>query len=186
MTREWFRLDVGLLEDERFAGMSFEMVGIWTKTYMVIKREGGSFKSVDRLAYLLGRQGFDDPAEAIARLTEAGWFVEHPAGGQTLRGYVAAQEAYRGPSDMPEAKAERNAKRPTTRAGRRGASVERRGASVAEDRGATRGASGATHTNGTDTPPGRKRARESESRPVPLANLVGKLPWVDPGKHDGS
>ena len=166
MGREWFRLDVGLLEDERFAAMSLELVGIWTKAYMVIKREGGSFKSVARLEYLLRRQGFVDPAGAIAALTEAGWFVEHPKGGQTLRGYVAAQVAYRGPSDLPEAKAERNAQRPTTRSGR----------------GASRGASGATHTNGTDTP--RAQAHVEPLSDI-LQKFVGKpLPWDDEPPKD--
>lgn len=140
-TREWVRLDIGLLDDERFAGMTADQRGCWMTIYLLLAREGDSVKSLDRLRFLLRRQGVPD---LVDDLEAEGWFVPHSRGGLSLRGYEARQYAFhRGPSDDPEAKRERNSKRPTTRAGRRGASVEHRGATppdppVREDR--TRGA----------------------------------------------
>jgi hypothetical protein len=115
----------------------------------------------------------------VERLAQAGWFVEHTKGGLTLRGYQTAQDWFRGPSDLPEAKAERNAKRPTTRAGR-GATVERpdvvRGASV-ERRGAT-------PTNKTNKPRARSREEKKPDPPKPLGQIMEEigatLPWQEP------
>lgn len=175
----WFRLDVGLLDDERFEAMDDATKGQWIVAYMLIKREGGSFKDDARLIKLMTKQGAADPAGAVAALRKAGWFVEHTEGGFTLRGYQAAQEWFRGPSDMPEAKAARNAKRPTTRAGR-GASVKRKTVDHVERRGAT-------PTNGTNQQRGRARpsasAREEKKTETPksLNAIMGEigavLPW---------
>jgi hypothetical protein len=124
--REWLRFDVGLLDDERFAELPTIERGVWLTIYLLLGREGDSVKSLDRLRFLLRRQGV---ADLVTDLEEKGWFVPHSAGGITLRGYEARQvKWHRGPSDMPDQKAARNSKRPTTRAGRRGASVEQRGA----------------------------------------------------------
>lgn len=123
--REWVRLDIGLLDDDRFEELTTEQRSAWTVAYLLIARAGDAVKDRDRLARLLTKQGIDDSARLVAELDEKGWIVEATrATGITLRGYEHAQPLYRGPSDSPEAKAARNAQRPTTRAGRRGASVE--------------------------------------------------------------
>lgn len=125
--REWVRLDVGLLDDERFNALPLDQQGVWLAVYLLLAREGDAVKSFDRLAYLLERRGGATLASLLPDLRAAGWFVRHSQGGYTLRGYEDRQFVFhRGPSDDPEAKAARNAKRPTTRAGRRGATVERR------------------------------------------------------------
>lgn len=131
--REWVRFDVGLLDDERFEALPAELRGAWATAYLVIAREGDSVKSFARLEYLLGRSGIANSEAAVAALRKAGWLVRHSLGGYTLRAYEAKQPKYRGPSDDPVVKAERNARRPRTRAERaaRGASVERGGASGA-------------------------------------------------------
>lgn len=123
--REWVRFDIGLLDDERFAEMPADQRGCWTTVYLLIAREGDSVKSLDRLRFLLRRQGVPDLTDD---LEARGWFVEHSQGGITLRGYEDRQLRWHRPSDDPDKKRERNARRPTTRAGRRGANVEHRGA----------------------------------------------------------
>lgn len=126
--REWVRLDVGLLDDDRFEQLTPEQRSAWTVAYLLIARGGDAVRDRPRLAHLLAKQGVADAIRLVDELDSAGWIVD--AGrteGITLRGYEKAQPLYRGLSDTPEAKALRNAKRPTTRAERaaRGASVER-------------------------------------------------------------
>lgn len=157
--REWVRLDIGLLDDERFESMDADDRSVWVTAYLLISRAGDAVKDKDTLARLLAKQMGWPIAQAntaVAGLEEAGWIVASTRKtGITLRGYDKAQPIYRGPSDSPEAKAERNAKRPTTRAGR----------------GASGGARGATRTDGTDkTPPAPPRGRGVEREPVAPRN----------------
>lgn len=152
-TRDWIRLDLGLLDDDRFEALTPEQCRVWVTAYLLVARERDAVKDLERLIKLLTKQGVPDAARIVAELDAAGWFV--PATrreGITLRGYEAAQPIYRGASDSPEAIAQRNAKRATTRAGRRGASVDR------VDRG------GSTRTDRTDNQT-RKRARENGAEP---------------------
>lgn len=120
MPRPWIRLDVGLLDDDRFEDMSPEQIGTWVKAYLLIAREGDSIRDLAKLTRLLTKEGVEYAAQRVDELDRLGWFV--PATrreGVTLRGYEKAQPQYRGPSDLPEAKAIYNGRRSTTRAGRR-------------------------------------------------------------------
>lgn len=130
--REWIRLDLGLLDDERWTKLSLEDRGVWTTIYLLIAHDGDKVKSHHRLAWLLDKAGISGAEALVDRLRAAGWFVRADGGGITLRGYDKYQLKWvRGPSDSPEEKALRNARRPTTREGReRGATVERRGATA--------------------------------------------------------
>lgn len=130
MAKDWIKLNLGLLDDERFMAMSHEVRSVWITAYLAIARDGGSVRDDARLAHLLRKQGIGDTDAAISGLRATGWLIPHTEGGLTLRGYEKYQSTWRGPSDDPEQKALRNARRPTTRVGRTG--------------GASGGASGAT------------------------------------------
>lgn len=133
-TRPWLQFDVALLDDERFANTPTDLKGTWLLAYLLVARDGDICRDRARLAWLLERNGVADAVERVERLDEQGW-LEDVDGGVTIRGFFKHQPVWRGASDHPEAKAERNARRPTTRAGRgaRGASgaiEERRGEEI--------------------------------------------------------
>jgi hypothetical protein len=124
--RPWIRLDHGLLDDARFEEMDAPQVEAWLKSYLVLARLGDTVKDLAELSRLLGKQGVQYPAVRVGELDQMGWFVQSTRRpGTTMRGFERYQPIYRGPSDLPEAKALRNAERPTTRAGRRGETEER-------------------------------------------------------------
>lgn len=126
-TRPWIQVDVGLLDDERFAQTPAHLRGVWLTAYLVIAREGDTCKNRQRLSWLLRREGIKSPDRAILELDRLKWLEDLGEGTVTIRGFNKHQPLYRGRSDLPDAKAERNARRPTTRGERerRGASVER-------------------------------------------------------------
>lgn len=132
-TRPWIQVDVDILDDERFALTPQAVRGVWITAYLVIAREGDQCKSRARLVWLLKREGIRRPEDAVRALDRLGWLEDVGDGAVTIRGFFKHQPIYRGRSDLPDAKAERNARRPTTRAGRgasrgaRGATEERRG-----------------------------------------------------------
>lgn len=174
--RVWVRLDVGLLDDDRFEQMSAEQTRAWLNSYLLIARAGDAVKDRDRLAHLLKKQGVDDAADMVRELDGIGWIVDSSQGGITLRGYENAQTKMRWRSDDPAEKAQRNAKRPTTRAGRRGASggagVEHRGAGVERVE---------RHKTRQDKQTTRADARETTESPKSLKELL-KENGYDPTK----
>jgi hypothetical protein len=171
-TRDWIRLDIGLLDDDRFEQLTPEQSRAWLVAYLLIARERDAVKDLDRITKLLTKQGVPDAARVVAELDAAGWFVPaHRKEGWTLRGYESAQPVMRGLSDDPASKAERNAARPTTKAGRQEAAALR-GAS----RGA-RGANGATRTDITDKT-SSAHTRTGETRPASLKDVLGTFEEV--------
>ncbi len=100
MSRPWIKVDVGLLDDDRFEGLSPSQVGVWLKAYLLVARDGDVVRDRARLAKLLGRYGVRSPAAAVADLEAAGW-IEDVADGITIRGFRKHQLVYRGESDLP-------------------------------------------------------------------------------------
>lgn len=160
MPRPWIRLDVGLLDDERFEDLNPDQLAAWVKSYLIIAREGDSIRDLGKLARLLTKEGIAHSAQRVDELDRMDWFV--PAtrrDGITLRGYEAKQPLYRGPSDLPEAKAARNSQR------RRGASKERAGASRSDT----------VRDSTVRAKKGAKRSdeeRRGASKPVPLKEAL--------------
>lgn len=133
-SRPWIKTDIGLLDDQDWTELPAALRGAWLTAYLIVARDGDSCKSRDRLAWLMQRNGIADAPNAVAALDAAGWLEDTPDGRVTIHRFGVYQPRYLGPSDLPDAKAERATRRPTTRAGRssRG-SVERGGASAATE-----------------------------------------------------
>ena len=123
---EWLKLDVGLLDDGGVAAMDTATFGAWIKAYLLQKgRQGRPFADDGELARLLRKEGVVDATDRVAAMRHMLEYPHPDSGVVGVRGFHVYQSRRRHPSDLPEAKAERNARRPTTRSGRRGASVER-------------------------------------------------------------
>lgn len=93
--KSWIKLNIGLLDDDRFEAMTNEQVGAWIKAYLIIAKTG-SVKSLDRLRALLQKQGVEDPSHVTA-LYEMGWLVSHSGGGITIRGFEQYQADWKKP-----------------------------------------------------------------------------------------
>jgi len=119
--REWVREDVGLLDDDRYIRMPDNLLATWEVLMKITGRLAGEkFKDREQMIAQLRRYGRPKPAAGIAGLDALGWIVDVPDGGVRLRGWEKYQlRFYRGPSDDPFLKAERNRQRPTTDAARR-------------------------------------------------------------------
>lgn len=126
--REWVKENVGLLEDERYVGMTDTQLAAWEVLMKAVTRLPGEiFRDKSQMAFLLRRYGRNKVDASIEALDRRGWFIESD-GGIKIRGWDKYQLLYRGPSDSPEAKASRNAARPTSDAERkiRAAEAEQR------------------------------------------------------------
>lgn len=123
--REWVKENVGLLDDDRYVEMSDSELAAWEILYKVQARLPNEvFKDEQQVLFNLRRYGRRNPAAMIKALRAKGW-LEECDGGLTIHKWKHYQIVYRGPSDLPEVKAQRNASGPTTDAERRAAAAER-------------------------------------------------------------
>lgn len=135
--RPWIKLHTGLLHDQDFLAMPARLRGVWTTAYLAVALDGDSCKNRARLQFLLGLFGVTNPAAAVKDLDRAKWLEDVGDGAVTIRGFNKHQAVYRGPSDLPEAKAERK-RRSGGERGREGASGGERGEESRVDESRTR------------------------------------------------
>jgi hypothetical protein len=201
----WFKIGVSLFTDEDF--QQLDLAGQWGYlTLHGLARLGdGDFGRVAATNWLAQfRHPGVDPEAVFEALEKAGMVRLRQNGRWEVAGWSKHQRLYR--TEDPEKKRERNARRPTTRAGRRGElpspepvpsssaplsfeerSVARRGALAGADTGADAGARGSAllfssppekngHQEKREGGPGGNQRQDRDIRDL-LYELTGAKPW---------
>lgn len=106
MPRDWIPLYSGrILASPKWNALTMEERGAWMAALCYAATTDGEFTH-GQLATLLRKEGAKDPARLIARLVSIRLVDETPDG-HAIHDWADWQRPYRGPSDMPEAVAER-------------------------------------------------------------------------------
>lgn len=111
--REYVRLYADLASNPKWGRLPMVLRGVWaTLLVYAASRNEPSF-TVEQATWLLKREGERQAVKRIEALVERRW-LDRVGDTLSIHQWHDHQPVYRGPSDSAEAKAARNALRPTT------------------------------------------------------------------------
>lgn len=133
MPRDWFPLYSGrILASAKWNALTMEERGAWMAALCYAATTDGEFTH-GQLFTLLRKEGADDPARLLARLV-AVRLVDETPDGHVIHDWDDWQRPYRGPSDMPQAVAERQRNKRRRDADAAGRDVTNAGRDVTTDK----------------------------------------------------